>query len=127
MATAEVEAVISNIVKLNDCVVYGVDIPETEGKAGMAAIVDKDHLINLENLSANISSRLPPYARPVFLRLLAEVPMTGTFKLKKRDLQTEGFNINEIKDPIYFLNPKGIYTKLTEELYTDIQNGKARL
>lgn len=76
-------------------------VPETEGKAGMAAIVDPEHKLDIENLAAGIKGSLPPYARPVFIRIMAALPMTGTFKLKKRDLQLEGYNITKITDPIY--------------------------
>jgi hypothetical protein len=31
--------------------------------------------------------RLPSYARPAFVRLVRELDVTGTYKLKKRDLQ----------------------------------------
>uniref|UniRef100_U5ELJ8 Very long-chain fatty acid transport protein n=1 Tax=Corethrella appendiculata TaxID=1370023 RepID=U5ELJ8_9DIPT len=127
VATSEVEAIISNIVGLNDCAVYGVDIPETEGKAGMAAIVDTSGKLDLESLSAGIKGSLPPYARPIFIRVLKELPMTATFKLKKRDLQLEGYDLSKITDSIYFLNNDGTYRRFTEKDYDDIKNGRARL
>lgn len=127
VATSEVEAVISNVVGLQDCVVYGVEIPNVEGKAGMAAIVDSEKKIDIEQLSIGIRGSLPPYAQPIFLRILDELPLTGTFKLKKRDLQSEGFNISQIKDPLYMMNSDGIYRKFELKDYDDIQNGKTRL
>lgn len=98
-----------------------------EGKAGMAAIVDPTNTLNIEKLSTGIKESLPLYARPLFLRVLSELPLTGTFKLKKRDLQLEGFDINKISDALYFLNPDGIYRRFTEKDYDDVINGKARL
>ena len=39
MSTLEVEATISNILELKDATAYGVEIPNTEGRAGMVTIL----------------------------------------------------------------------------------------
>nr|XP_040238410.2 long-chain fatty acid transport protein 4 [Anopheles coluzzii]XP_040238411.2 long-chain fatty acid transport protein 4 [Anopheles coluzzii] len=127
VATSEVEGVITTIVGLKDCAVYGVDIPETEGKAGMAAIVDPEGKVDLEQLAAGIRASLPAYARPLFIRVLSEVPMTTTFKLKKRDLQVDGYDLGKIQDPIYFLQSNGTYRRFTADDHETIKSGKARL
>uniref|UniRef100_A0A2M4BG82 Very long-chain fatty acid transport protein n=1 Tax=Anopheles marajoara TaxID=58244 RepID=A0A2M4BG82_9DIPT len=127
VATSEVEGVITTIVGLKDCAVYGVDIPEIEGKAGMAAIVDPEGKVDMEQLAAGIRASLPPYARPLFIRVLSEVPMTTTFKLKKRDLQVDGYDLNKIKDPIYYLQSNGTYRLFTAADHESIRTGKARL
>jgi hypothetical protein len=49
----------------------------TEGRAGMAAIVDEAHQIDLEKFNRDLQQRLPAYARPVFLRILEQLEMTG--------------------------------------------------
>ena len=38
VSTTEVEATMANILQLRDVVVYGVEVPGNEGRAGMAAI-----------------------------------------------------------------------------------------
>lgn len=126
VSTSEVEAVISNITNFKDATVYGVEIPGTEGRAGMIAICDLNNSLDLKRLQEKLKQVLPTYARPVFIRVLSELPMTGTFKIKKKDIQREGFDIKKIKDPIYFLN-KDTYTKMTDEHYNDIIEGKFRL
>ena len=40
VSTTEVEAVVSNILGNATCVVYGVQVPGSEGRAGMVAIQD---------------------------------------------------------------------------------------
>lgn len=127
VATSEVEAVVSNVIGLKDTAVYGVEVPGVEGKAGMAAIYDPENTLNLKDMAEGVKKSLPSYARPLFVRVLSELPMTGTFKLKKRDLQRDGFDIKIVKDPIYFLDRSGIYTKLTETLYNEIQDGTIRV
>ncbi|XP_058790970.1 long-chain fatty acid transport protein 4-like [Phymastichus coffea] len=127
VATSEVEAVISNAIGLRDAVVYGVEVSGNEGKAGMAAIYDPTQNINLDELSEKVKKALPTYARPLFVRVLSTLPMTGTFKLKKKDLQQEGFDIHKIKEPIYFFEKSGKYVRLTESLYNEILQEKIRL
>ncbi|XP_053689695.1 long-chain fatty acid transport protein 4 [Sabethes cyaneus] len=126
VATSEVEGVITSIVGLKDCAVYGVEIPEVEGKAGMAAIVDTEGKLDVEQLAVGIRACLPPYARPLFIRVLSELPMTTTFKLKKRDLQLDGYDIRKIKDPIYFLQGNGTYRVFSQADYDVVSSGKGK-
>lgn len=127
VATSEVEGVVSNVIGLKDAVVYGVEVPGAEGKAGMAAIYDPDNTLNIKEMAEGVKKSLPSYARPLFVRVLSELPMTGTFKLKKKDLQRDGFDIKKITDPVYFLERSGDYVKLTEQIYNTILEGKAKL
>lgn len=129
VSTNEVEAVISSQVGLRDAVVYGVNVPGLEGSAGMAAIVDEDSSLDLEALAMALQRSLPPYARPVFLRLLPTVDTTGTFKLKKTELRKEGFDPNAITDRLLYSNPaaQGKYAPLTPAVYADICSGKIRV
>ncbi|XP_076175275.1 fatty acid transport protein 3 [Ptiloglossa arizonensis] len=127
VATSEVEAIVSDVIGLKDAAVYGVEVPHIEGKAGMAAIYDPNNTLNIKEMADGVKKALPPYARPLFVRVLSELPLTGTFKLKKKDLQQDGFNIKTITDPVYFLDQSGVYVKLTEQLYNDIVEGKARI
>ena len=56
------------------------------------------------------------------------LPFSGTYKLKKRKLQKEGFNPREIGDPLYFVdNKSSTYIPLTQELYDKIVNGQLKL
>lgn len=43
----------------------------------MAAIVDEANNVDLIALSDGLKKQLPPYAKPIFLRLLNTVEMTG--------------------------------------------------
>lgn len=98
-----------------------------EGRAGMAAILDSERNLDLASLSTNLQRALPAYARPQFIRLLEKVDLTGTFKLKKLDLQKEGFNPNVIQDKLYYLNNKvGAYEPLNPDVYNRILNGEIR-
>ncbi|XP_066909185.1 long-chain fatty acid transport protein 4 [Halyomorpha halys] len=128
VATTEVEAIISNIVGLKDATVYGVELPDVEGRAGMAAIVDTEGRLDLEKLSDGIHRDLPPYARPVFIRIIHSIPITSTFKIQKVNLQKEGYNVDKISDPLYVFDAKSSkYIPFTRELYNDVLSNKLRL
>lgn len=55
-------------------------MPNSEGRAGMAAIVDKDNTLDISSVSEGLQKALPSYARPLFIRKLTEVELTGKIK-----------------------------------------------
>ena len=126
VSTAEVESVVSRVTGLSDVVVYGVTVPGCEGRAGMAAIASDSQEIDMQGLAEDIVHKLPGYSRPFFLRLCQQLDMTGTFKLKKRDLQVQGYG-PDIEDDLYFLDLKEInYVPLTSKLREKINTGLVR-
>ena len=68
---------ISSVLEQTDSVVYGVDIPGVEGKAGMAAIVEDVAKFDLEKFLKRMKAELPIYAIPLFIRLVATIDLTG--------------------------------------------------
>lgn len=126
VSTSEVEAQVSNVAGYKDTVVYGVEIPNTEGRAGMAAIYDPNREVDLDKFAVNLNKVLPSYAKPLFIRFLTKVDLTGTFKLRKVDLQKEGYDPNAIEDVMYYLTNKGKYELLTKEVYDKILNHELR-
>ena len=59
VSTMEVEAIVSQVVGLRDCVVFGVQVPGTEGRAGMAVIPDPDLQVDLASLHRGLCDKLP--------------------------------------------------------------------
>lgn len=128
VSTTEVESVISKALGLRDVVVYGVTVPGTEGRAGMAAVVDAESKISFETLAQSLRQLLPSYAIPVFLRIVHKVEVTGTFKLQKSTLKKEGFDIGIIEDKLFYFDPKAImYFALDESKYEKIIRGEIRM
>ena len=121
---------------------FGVEIPGTEGRAGMAVIPDPERLVDLTTLYSGVTEKLPSYARPMFVRFVKELTSTGlhlwdkdllkiifsgTHKLKKVDLQKEGFDVEKISDEVCMLDSKTkSYRKLDKETYNNILNGNVR-
>jgi len=126
VATCEVEAVISNIAGLKDSIVYGVKVGDLEGKAGMAAVVDPAGELDLSYLADCFDKALPTYARPLFLRVLQAMELTGTFKMKKTRLQSEGFDPEAVEDKLYFRQGP-TYVPLTKNLYMSIIQGAVKI
>ena len=107
--------------------VYGVAIPGTEGRAGMATIVCEG-VLDLAALHRHLAERLPAYACPLFLRLCAQAELTGTFKYAKTDLVRDGFDPRRCADPLYFNHPdRRAYVPLDAPLYDSILAGAVRL
>ena len=49
---------------------------------------------------------LPTYARPLFLRILPEASLTGTFKQHKVKLVEQGYDPTKVNDDLYYLDTK---------------------
>jgi fatty-acyl-CoA synthase len=106
--------------------VYGVAIPGTDGRAGMAALVC-DGALDLAGLRRHLAERLPAYACPLFLRLCPQAELTGTFKYAKAELVRQSFDPSRCADPLYFNYPElRAYAALDATLYADINAGTIR-
>jgi fatty-acyl-CoA synthase len=125
VSTNEVAEVLSVCAGVKEANVYGVEVPGQDGRAGMAALV-VDGSFDPEVFAARVNSELPVYARPLFLRLMPEIEITGTFKHRKVDLVKEGFDPTGVEDPLFFLEG-GRYEPLDESLHGRIAGGDVRL
>lgn len=128
VATSEVEAVMVAVPGFADVSVYGVEIPNCDGRAGMAAVKLLDD-VTFENMDwdryhAECVANLPIYSRPVFIRIRHEMKVTTTFKHQKNDLVKEGFNPSVVTDNIYLYSAKdGTLTLVDKDLYEAIAAG----
>ena len=127
VATSEVAEAIARCPGVRDATVYGVAIPDTDGRAGMAALVVADGF-DLAALRRHLDASLPPYARPVFLRVRTELEMTATFKHRKDELARAGYDPAATADAIWFDNPRTqVYVRMDAELFARIQGGTVRV
>jgi fatty-acyl-CoA synthase len=127
VSTTEVADVIATCRGVTEAAVYGVAIPGADGRAGMAALVVNSDF-ELEACRRELAVRLPEYARPLFFRLVTAMEVTSTFKLKKQDLASQGFDPGLVTDEVYFDDRQsGACVRLTSPLYQRLQNGALRL
>ena len=125
VSTTEVENTTTKVYKNLQVACYGVEIPGAEGRAGMIAIVQEDD-VDMDELSRELQQRLPPYAVPLFVRVVDKLEYTATEKIIKRHLKEESFDVNRINDPLFFLDPasktyiplnEGVYKKICDKEY----------
>jgi fatty-acyl-CoA synthase len=124
VAASEISEAILEFPGVKQANVYGVTVPGADGRAGMATLVT-EHDFDLMAFRAHLISRLPRYARPVFLRLRNEMEVTGTFKYTKTDLAHQGYDPSATADILYFNHPESqAFVRLDTALYGRIQAGE---
>ncbi|MNM36882.1 Long-chain-fatty-acid--CoA ligase FadD17 [compost metagenome] len=102
VSTQEVADALSDLSGLELINVYGVQVPEHEGRAGMAAVLmQPGHAFDPQALYQLAEARLPRYAAPMFVRVSAAADLTSTFKLRKVDLQRQGYCPQACADPLF--------------------------
>ncbi len=124
VATMEVEGVINSSPQVDNCTVYGVHLPHTDGRAGMAAILvnGEADAFDLALLAQTLKRELPPYAVPLIVRFVQSFDMTATHKIKKFNLKHEGL---DTQDPMFVLLPKAdTYVPITPEIRAEMEAGK---
>lgn len=122
VSTTEVENVLGAFPGVEDAVVYGVEIPGTNGRCGMAALrLSEGQQLDSAALAAHLDAELPVYAAPLFIRLLGEVETTGTFKYKKTDLKQAAYNPAAVQEPLWVRLPgEQRFTPLDQTLFAAI-------
>lgn len=135
VATTEVEAAVSTHHQIEECTVFGVEVPDTGGRAGMVAIQLKEgHELDGQSLAKAVFDKLPAYAVPLFVRVVQELAHTSTFKSQKGDLRKEGYGGSsgeggaddvKIDDPLYVLSGREEgYVPFYDEYPHEVREGK---
>lgn len=129
VSTTEVEGIISKFSGIAESVVYGVEIPNTSGRAGMAKLIlsDPTKAPDLAKLYSYFKEELPPFAVPLFLRIATGTETTETMKHQKAPLKRMGYDCDQVEDSLYFLSPEKKYILITPEIRDGINEGKYRL
>jgi len=130
VASTEVERAFAGIEGVDEAIVYGVQVPGNDGRAGMAAIrLAEGARFDGAAVAASLKAALPAYAVPVFIRALSEVEVTGTFKHRKVDLKKAGFDPAACApDAVYLLKAGASeYAPITEADLAALQAGTQRL
>jgi fatty-acyl-CoA synthase len=126
VSTTEVTAALQRCAHVREALVYGVEVPGSEGRAGMAALV-VDAGFSLSDFQRELAATLPAYAQPLFLRLVAELELTGTFKLSKQRLSAEGYDATLIRDPLFIADTTRGYQPLDAARYAALIAGTLRV
>ncbi|MEV0245232.1 long-chain-acyl-CoA synthetase [Nocardia sp. NPDC050712] len=104
VATTQVEGALNKADAIDEAVVFGVDIPGADGKAGMAAVTLRaDTEFDGKALADLAHDQLPGYAVPLFVRVVSELEQTSTFKSRKVDLRKQGYEPDDATE-LYVLS-----------------------
>jgi fatty-acyl-CoA synthase len=125
VATTEVESAVCGYGDVEEATVFGVEVPGTGGRAGMAAIQLKEgQEFDGKALAKVAYERLPGYAVPLFVRVVKEIAHTSTFKSQKVDLRKEGYS-KDVDDPIYVLAGRDEgYVEFYDEYPDEVKAGQ---
>ncbi|XP_051545346.1 long-chain fatty acid transport protein 2-like [Myxocyprinus asiaticus] len=129
VSTNEVSDMMTMSTSIDEANVYGVTVPGHEGRIGMAVIVLKEgQQFDCDGIFSHVTTYLPSYARPRFIRIQNCLAVTCTFKQLKVRLVEEGFNPAVINDPLFILDDTvKSYRPLTHEIYQSIHEGHFKL
>jgi fatty-acyl-CoA synthase len=129
VATQEVADVLNGAPGVTEANVYGVQVPGEDGRAGMAALVLAEGArLDGPALYRYVERRLPPYARPAFVRIVFEMDVTGTLKQRKLALAAEGYDAARVPDPLLVRDDAArTYVPLTGALLAELTSGRRRL
>ena len=119
VSTMEVAGVIEACPGITGAVVYGVAVPHTDGRAGMAAItIDQrfDFAILMEYLRAN----LPEYAHPLFIRVCLIIQTTGTFRPTKGALMRAGLSLSPEIGTLWFNDRRNVRFVACDERFLSL-------
>jgi acyl-CoA synthetase (AMP-forming)/AMP-acid ligase II len=122
VSTNEVAEILNGAAGVLETNVYGVEVPGSEGRAGMASI-HCDDTFSIEDFARYVIENLAGYQRPLFVRLQKEMQITVTFKHRKVDYRRDGYNPHEISDPLFVLENGG-YVRLDDATYSRIVDGR---
>ncbi|KAJ3064697.1 hypothetical protein HDU98_011906 [Podochytrium sp. JEL0797] len=128
VSTCEVSEVMSAFPGISEANVYGVKVPGAEGCAGMAAIHVHGNASDFtgDGLAEFLGSRLPKYAIPVWIRVLSNVDAshTITFKQMKVEYRAQGFNLDVVRDALFWMKPgSASFTRFKEEDLRRVMEG----
>ncbi|WP_254848329.1 long-chain-acyl-CoA synthetase FadD6 [Mycobacterium sp. SP-6446] len=125
VATTQVEAALTSDGSVEDCTVFGVEIPRTGGRAGMAAVKLRDGAeFDGKSLAGAVYGQLPGYALPLFVRVVSALEQTTTFKSRKVELREQAYG-PDVDDPLFVLAGRDEgYVPFYDEYPDEVAAGK---
>ncbi|KAI0130373.1 fatty-acyl-CoA synthase [Xylariales sp. AK1849] len=139
ISTNEVADVVGAFPQIAETNVYGTLVPNADGRAGCAAVVPVEGVtLDFRGLAEHCLSSLPRYAIPIFLRIVKELEYTGTMKMQKGRLRSEGVDLDvmekaarekgEVVDTFYWLPPNAReYVPFKRKDLQELNSGRVRL
>ncbi|KAI0179061.1 acetyl-CoA synthetase-like protein, partial [Hypoxylon sp. FL1284] len=131
VATTEVSEALGAHPVVGEANVYGVQLPNHDGRAGCAAVALNQNINDalLRSLAEHARNRLPKYAVPIFLRVGKglEAAVTGTLKQQKHELRVQGVNPSRVGDDMLFWLKDGTYVEFGQRDWDRLNAGQVKL
>jgi len=137
VSTNEVADVFGRHPHIAETNVVGVQIPHADGRCGLAACVlaegVREDTLDWAGLARYAVASLPRYAVPVFVRVMKSLDYTGTFKIQKGKLKSQGVDParrvgEEAADSMYWLPMGGsAYVPFTQKEWDELKAGRVKL
>ena len=125
VACSDVEEAIYAIGEFEEVVVYGIRLPNIDGKIGVASLVPTKRWLpnRLSSFLTEIRKRVADHALPYFLKIINEKhKTTSTLKIQKSRLSKEG--LEGFKEGCCYVLIDGVYTLIDDEIYSKLNSGK---
>lgn len=134
VSTAEVAQVVGTHPSILETNVYGVELPNHDGRCGCAAITlakDADEASTMRELALLVLSSLPKFSRPVFVRIVKAaggMEKTGNHKFVKNVLRDEGVDPEKVTpgDDVWWLHD-GEYRRFGKRDWRGLVGGEFKL
>ncbi|KAI1652399.1 acetyl-CoA synthetase-like protein [Daldinia decipiens] len=132
VATTEVSEALGTHPAVQEANVYGVQLPNHDGRAGCAALTLTQEVLDdtlLRSLAEHARNKLPKYAVPIFLRIGKGLTaaVTGTNKQQKHGLREQGVNPTLVGDDELFWLKDGTYVKFGNSDWNRLNAGQVKL
>jgi fatty-acyl-CoA synthase len=124
VSALEVERVLDANLGFPGVAVFGVRVPGYPGRAGFAEVVVEEGGALDTAAFARAALALPVPARPCFVRQVAALELSSSFKIKKHALDLTSVSLHETR---VWVRQDQRYVVLTAELWDDLCRGQARL
>lgn len=133
ISTSEVSEALGAHPAVHEANVYGVELPNHDGRAGCAALVldGEATQVTLDGVATTARARLPKHAVPLFLRIVREMRATGNNKQQKHVLRRQGVEPERVRedgggDRVFWLRD-GSYVAMNDGDWEDLKAGRVRL
>lgn len=135
VSTTEVSEVLGHHPSILEANVYGVQIPNHDGRAGCAAVMFDSKAGSplprqdvLDSIARYAKKGLPKYAVPLFLRTVRKMQATGNNKQQKHALRNQGVNPANVplEEKLYWLQGES-YVPFDNRQWEKLAGGQMRL
>ena len=113
---------------IDDANVYGVRLPNHDGRVGCAAIIlQQGSKLDTRSLVAHLKAILPMYAIPHFVRIMDVMKLTENMKHQKHEMREQGVDHDKIPGETILWLRDGDYVKFTKEDWEGLKKGHHKM